>query len=189
MFSGHYEKYIIPAFQVGAWAGWSNQPNNDKIEVVSSSASDAGKITLWGLQNGSKVITYETLVMTGTTPVITSVNWDYLYGAFLGDRYGKNYIRAVGTITLREGSADQAITTIAIGKLSCGMSFFELEGNPITLAVLTGRVYKSTTQVVSALNGFEMTAPMATEEICRKNLGLVSDSSGAECQIIVWEAI
>lgn len=99
-----------------AGLGYTNQPANDTVEFVSSSALDVQSATVIGTTNGGNVVVVETVVLTGTTPVATiKSNWGVVLAIKLSSA-------AVGTITVREGSADQTITTLAPAATSSGVT-------------------------------------------------------------------
>ena len=185
---GSLPNYIIPMMDLLAWSGFTNQPTNDGVEIVSDSASDVGKITIFGTTNTGGAFAYETVTLTGVTAVATTkVDWGNIYGIFLGDIYGQNISPAVGTITLREASADQTITTIVATKISKGMVAFDLTGKSIILNVHSGNVWKRQAGVVTTANGFKMnlTGGNIKEERVTSMLYLISDTTGATAQIEV----
>ena len=59
--------YVIPTFDLLAWSGFTNQPADDGVEIVSSSASDVGKCTIFGTTHAGGAFAYETVTLTGTT--------------------------------------------------------------------------------------------------------------------------
>jgi len=180
--------YIIPMMDLLAWSGFTNQPTNDGVEVVSDSASDVGKCTIFGTTNGTGAFAYETITLNGVTAVATTkTDWGNIYGIFLGDIEGKNISPAVGTITVREASANQTITTIAATKISKGMVAFDLTGKNIILNVHSGNVWKRCAGVVTTANGFKLnlTGGNIKEEKIASMLYLISDTSGATAQIEV----
>lgn len=184
-------KRIIPIFEVTAVSA-SNQPANDSIEVVSNNAADTQTITLWGIDN-SNVFQYATLTLTGTTAVKSTLspNWKTLYGAFLGDRFGNISARATGTITIREDSGDAAITTIAAGKLSTGMMFFEVPGEDVTLENIAGNTWFNTLGVASTTGASgQLTGRMSINTMVGtdvKYLSIISDGTGSTAQVYVLE--
>ncbi len=88
---------------------FTNQPSNDGIEVLSSSSSDVSQtVTIYGTTNGGDTsqITVETVTLTGQTPVSTSkTDWANVIAV-------SKSASTVGTVTIREASADQTITTM-----------------------------------------------------------------------------
>lgn len=99
--------------------GFTNQPANDGIEVVSSSASDVQYLDLYGTTNGGVVVVKERVLLTGTTAVATTkTDWGVLLGAIIPNGLGA---AAVGTITIREASGNATITTITAGNRSSGV--------------------------------------------------------------------
>jgi hypothetical protein len=173
-------KRLIPTFDVTVYSGFTNQPTNDGIEVVSGSASDTGYITLWGNTNGDTDIVYEEVKLNGTTAVATSkVNWGNLYGAFMGKADGSNIKAAVGTITIRKATGDLTITTIATTKYSIGMVAFHLPGENVEIYKVTGNLWMNPLTLVSAANGW----PCGTTEQVKPlsenggNIYLISDTA------------
>ena len=72
--------FIIPLFDVGAWSGFTNQPADDGVEVLSNSASDVGKLTIFGTTHGTGAFAYETITLNGVTAVATTkVDWGNVY--------------------------------------------------------------------------------------------------------------
>lgn len=186
--TGRLSQYIIPMMDITAWSGFTNQPANDGVEVVSNSAGDTGKCTIFGTTNGTGVFAYETITLNGVTAVATTkTDWGNIYGVFLGDIYGQNITPAVGTITIREASADQTITTLAANAISKGMVVFDLTGKDIILNVHSGNVWKRTAGVVTTANGFKMslTGGNIKEEKIASYIYLISDTTGATAQIEV----
>jgi hypothetical protein len=185
---GCLEQYIIPMMDITAWSGFTNQPANDGVEIVSNNAGDTGKCTIFGTTHGTGAFAYETVTLNGVTPVATvKTDWGNIYGAFLGDIEGKNITPAVGTITIREDSADQTITTLAAAAISKGMVAFNLAGKQIILNVHSGNVWKRCAGVVTTANGFKMnlTGGNIKEERIASMLYLISDTTGATAQIEV----
>lgn len=180
--------YIIPMLDLLAWSGFTNQPANDGVEIVSDSASDVGKCTIFGTTNTGGAFAYETVTLTGTDAIATTkVDWGNIYGVFLGDIYGQNISPAVGTITIREASADQTITTLVATKISKGLVVFDLTGKSIILNVHSGNVWKRCAGVVTVANGFKLnlTGGNIKEEYIANMLYLISDTTGATAQIEV----
>jgi hypothetical protein len=181
------ELYTIPSFNVSAWSGWSNQCNNDGLEIVSTSASDTQKCTIWYTAFGSTTLSYETVTLTGTTPkslVVTNIG--NVMGIFLGDADGQNVTAAVGTITFREASGDQTITTLTPGKISTGLAAFNLVNKHIEIYNESGVLYWSSVKIptvgtVGKLYGFDIRNIKITSR-----LHLISDVTGSVCQIVVW---
>lgn len=99
-----------------AGLAFTNQPANDGIEIVSSSAADTTQsITLYGTTNGTNTVVAETVALNGTT-VVSSVKTDW--GVLLGYELSAS---CAGTVTVREASADQTISTCATTVLSKGV--------------------------------------------------------------------
>jgi hypothetical protein len=175
-------------FDLLAWSGFTNQPANDGVEIVSDSASDVGKCTIFGTTNTGGAFAYETVTLTGVTAkATTKTDWGNIYGVFLGDIYGQNVTPAVGTITVREASNDQTITTIVATKISKGLVAFDLTEKSIILNVHSGNVWKRCAGVVTTSNGFKLnlTGGNIKEERVASMIYLISDTTGATAQIEV----
>jgi hypothetical protein len=91
----------------------ANQPQDDLIEAVSSDAADITQtLTFVGIDaNGDRIEESVHLnVADGTTAITTTSKFTYFEFARLD-------AACVGTITVREGSGNAALTTITIGDL------------------------------------------------------------------------
>jgi len=186
--SGRTSSYIIPMFDLLSWSGFTNQPANGGVEILSDNAGDVGKCTIFGTTHSTGAFAYETITLTGVTAVATTkTDWGNVHGVLLGDIYGKNITPAVGTITIREASAAQTITTLAATKISKGMVAFDLAGKDIILNVHEGNVWKRCAGVVTTANGFKLnlTGGNIKEERIEAMLYLISDTTGATAQIEV----
>jgi hypothetical protein len=184
--------YVIPLFQVGG-AAFTNMPAGDAVEVLSDSASDVNKLTIFGTDNTTGLLKYETITMTGTNAVTTlETNWGNVYGLFLGDIYGKNSTVAVGTITAREASGNQAITTIGAGVRSRGSQIFLLPGRDIEIHNISGNTWKNANNAYiypTTNNSIQFKTGDVKEEGIFEYLYLLGDGSGSEVQIEVKEDI
>jgi len=186
--AGGSPSYIIPLFSTLAWSGFTNQPDGDGVEVVSNSASDTGKLTIFGTNKTTGVLEYETITLTGATVVSTvEDDWDDILGAFLGDIYGKNIKAAVGTITLRKATGDGAITTLTAAAISTGMVGFDLRSLNISIIHVSGNLYFNQGAAVTVANGY----PFSTgEKFLVKTddlFYLISDGTGATSKILVYK--
>jgi hypothetical protein len=180
--------FIIPTFDVTAWSGFTNQPDGDKVEIVSNNAADTGLITIFGTVKTTGAFKYETITLKGTTVVATTEeDWDDIYGAFLGDVYGKNIKAAVGTITLREASTDQTITTLAATKISTGHIGFNMLGKNIRIRRVSGNLYYKN-GVVTTANGHLLDAGEPYLNVVNDGMFyLISDGSAATAKITVFK--
>jgi len=95
--------------------GFPNQPQNDGIEVLSSSASDTTQtLTLYGTTTGTNTVATETVTLTGTSQkATTKVNWGYMHYFVLS-------AVCAGDVTIREASGNQTIATISADELTAG---------------------------------------------------------------------
>jgi len=181
--------YTIPIMDIGAWSAFTNQPANDGVEVVSNSASDVGLCTIFGTTHVGGAFAFETITLNGVTAVATTkVDWGNVYGIFMGDINGKNITPAVGTITVREASADQTITTLAATKISKGLVQFDLTGKDVVVNAHSGNVFVRTTGVATATSGFKLnlTGGNILDLKVTQYLSLIDDTAGATAQILVW---
>jgi hypothetical protein len=184
--------YVIPLFQVGG-AAFTNMPAGDAVEVLSDNAGDTNKLTIFGTDNTTGVLKYETVTMTGTGVVTTTeTNWGNVYGLFLGDIYGKNSSVAVGTITVREASGNQAITTITAGVRSRGSQIFLLPGRDVDIHNISGNTWKNANNqgiYPTTNNSFKLYDAMILPEDIREYLYLLGDTTGSTVQIQVTEDV
>lgn len=180
---------IIPIFEITAVSA-SNQPANDDIQIVSDNAGDTQDITLFGVDNADAFKAH-TVTLDGTTAVDSVLNpkWKTLYGAFLGDIYGNISKRAVGTITIKEKSGGQTIATIAAGKLSTGLLFFDVTGRDIVIENIAGNTWFNPKGAASTTGASgQLSGRMAVELLVKnehQHISLISDSSGSTAQIYV----
>lgn len=181
-------KYIIPLFNTLAWSGFTNQPDGDAVEVVSNNAGDTGLLTLFGKTKTKGEFKHETIQLKGTTAVKTNeLDWDDIYGGFLGDIHGQNIKAAVGTITIREASNDQPITTLTVGKISTGMVGFDLRGQNITVIHVSGNLYLTQGEAATTANSYPFSTGEKFQIKTKDLLYLVSDGSGATSKILIYE--
>lgn len=106
------------ATTTAAGLAFTNQPANDGIEVLSSDAGDTTQtVTIIGTTNGTDTVVVETVTLTGTTPVATvKTNWGVVLAV-------KKSAVTLGTVTVREASADQTITAgLTAAVLSVGVT-------------------------------------------------------------------
>ncbi len=108
--------YAAATIKSGVGGDFANQPTNDGIEVLSSSALDITQtVTVWGTTNGGNVVVKETVALSGTD-VVPSVKVDW--GEILGVELSA---ACVGTVTVQEASAHADIITIAPAALTAGI--------------------------------------------------------------------
>ena len=95
---------------------FTNQPANDGVEILSNNAADTTQtVTIIGTTNGTDTVVVETKTLTGTTPVSTTkTDWGVVLAVKLS-------ASCAGTVTVREASADQTVTTLTTGVLSKGV--------------------------------------------------------------------
>ena len=183
-------RIIIPAMTITNWAGFTNQPDGDALEILSDSASDTGLCTIWGTNKLTGAFQYETVTLTGTDAVTTTMlQWDDIYGIFLGDRFGGNITRAVGTITVREASGNLAVTTITATNFQKGMFVVEARGLNVEVDNASGKIYWNTLEVATANNGYYDvgTASNRFKIGVSDYLYIISDNTGCTTSILVLE--
>lgn len=180
--------YIIPLFDTLAYSGFTNQPANDDVQVVSNNAGDIGLITLFGIDN-SDVLIYQTLTLNGVTAVdsVISPKWKTIYGAFMGDIYGKNITAAVGIITLKEKSGGLTIATIAATKISTGMVGFSMTGKNIAIIHVSGNLYFKNGSAASTANGYPFSSGEKLLVKPSELFYLISDGAAATSKILVYK--
>jgi hypothetical protein len=181
--------YIIPLFDTKAWSGWTNQPDGGAVKVSSNSASDTGKLTIFGTIKTTGAFAYETVTLTGASVVTTTeTDWDDIKGLFMGDVYGKNITAAVGTITLTN-AAGSTITTIATTKLSGGLVGLDLRGHDVTVIQVSGNLYLYDGGAATTANGYPFGTAEKFEFIPIGDLfTLISDGSAATSKIVVYKS-
>lgn len=195
-----YITRIIPTFNLTTVAV-SNQPSGavagKSISAVSNSASDVQKLIVWGTQTGDSVkLVSETITLNGTTPVVfIATNWETITGAFLGDEFGNISSRAVGTILIKNQDGN-TIYTLAATKLSIGSMYFQVNGNNTQIYNDTGVIYytvipihnTSTVPLASITSGTPWKLDYGASDVIkiRTYISLVSDGTGATCQIRVF---
>lgn len=99
---------------------FANQPANDGVEVLSSSASDTGSLVIYGTTNGTDTVVAETVTLNGTTFVATTkTDW----GIILGVEVPAGSPLTVGNITVREASGNATICTLTAGAQAEGIEY------------------------------------------------------------------
>jgi len=96
---------------------FTNQPANDGIEVLSANAGDTTQtVTIIGTTVSTDTVVVETVTLNGTTPVATvKTNWGLILAV-------KKSAATLGTVTVREASADQTVTAgLTAAVLSVGV--------------------------------------------------------------------
>lgn len=135
----------------GNGLAFTNQPANDGIEIVSSNAADTTQtVTIIGTTNGTNAVVVESKALNGTTVVSTTkTDWGVVLAVKLS-------ASCAGTVTVREASADQTITTLATTVLSKGVETV-LAANQQAYNVAPTFVASSTTTKQIGLGGTDST--------------------------------
>ena len=101
-----------------AGGNFANQPANDTVSVLSddNTATDKGQIvTIWGTLHGAdNTVVSATATLNGTTAVDFTGAWGKVLGVEMS-------AAAAGTVTIREKSASQTITTLSATETSAGI--------------------------------------------------------------------
>jgi hypothetical protein len=99
-----------------AGGNFANQPLNDSVQVLSSSAADTTQIvTLYGTTTGTNTVVKQTVALNGTTAVTSAkVNWGQILGVTLS-------ASCAGTVTIRKTTGPATIITLATTVLSAGL--------------------------------------------------------------------
>jgi len=182
-------KIIIPTCTVTNWSGFSNQPSGDGVEIVSDNAADTMDCTIFGTTNGTSKLVHEQITLTGTDAVSTTkTDWGNILGVILSRRDGRLLTRATGTITFREASADQAITTITANNFHSGMMLLYLPGLNVSVLNSSGNLYWSTLEApATSTTGITEIGKTAIGVKVDEYLSLISDNTGASLQVVVYE--
>lgn len=103
------------SFTSAVGQAFANQPASDGVTIVSDSASDTQTATIIGTTVSTDSVVLEDIVLTGDTPVNSvKTNWGVILAIKLSSA-------AVGTISLKETSGSQVITTISATSTSKGV--------------------------------------------------------------------
>ena len=160
------------------------------MEIVSNSASDTGLCTIWGTNKLTGALEVETVTLAGTTVVKTAMlQWDDVIAVFLGDKFGNNIKAAVGTITIKEASGDQTVTSINANGIHAGMLMISARGLNVEIDNASGKIYWNTLSVASATNGYYDvgTASNRFKVGVRDYLSIISDNTGCVTSVVVYE--
>lgn len=183
-------KVIIPQITITNWAGFTSQPDGDGLEIVSDSASDTGLCTIWGTNKLTGALEVETVTLAGTTEVKTAMlQWDDVIAVFLGDKFGGNIKPAVGTITIREASGNQTVTSLTAGTIHSGMLIIDARGHNVEIDNASGKIYWNTLSVASATNGYYDVGTVSNrfKVGVRDYLSIISDNTGCVTSVVVYE--
>ena len=111
----------ITGLTATAGGGFTNQPAGDALEILSDNAADIAplSITIYGTKTGATTtVTTETIALDaedGTTAVTTTTTtWQNVLAVEMSGDHA-------GTITVREASGNQTVTTMATGTNSAGI--------------------------------------------------------------------
>lgn len=97
--------------------GFTNQPANDGITIVSDDNGDNQTVTIIGTTHGGVIITSEDIVLTGTTPANSvKVDWGKILAIKLS-------AQTAGTLTVKETSGGATIIAVSggLGTTSVGV--------------------------------------------------------------------
>lgn len=103
-----------------AGSAFTNQPANDGLEVVSDAAGDITQtITIVGTTQGTDTVVVETITLNGVAQVSTvKVDWGFILAAWVAS----GTLTAASTVTIREASANQTVTTLTPTVTSRGVN-------------------------------------------------------------------
>ena len=101
-------------------SAFTNQPANDGIEVISDAAGDTTQtITIIGTTTATDTVVVETITLNGTSQVSTTkTDW----GQILAVKVASGTLTAASTVTIREASANQTVTTLTPSVTSRGIN-------------------------------------------------------------------
>jgi len=182
-------KIIVPSCTVTNWSGLTNQPAGDGVEIVSDNTADTMVCTIFGTTHGTNAFTHEQINLNGTTVVSTTKpDWGNIYGVILAKPDGSQIKRATGTITIREASGNQAITTITATNFHAGMMNLYLPGTNVEIFSESGNLYwKTFLPVATATTGITDKGKTAIGVKVKDYVSLISDNTGSVCQIVVLD--
>lgn len=116
---------------------WPNQPQNDDLEVLSSSTADTTQtITAYGTDYTGRAYATGSVALSGTTFATLAITggvlkWDEV-------QYFSLDAACAGTVTIREASANATVTTITAGETTAGTAistdmpqFYVVRGNKL----------------------------------------------------------
>lgn len=103
-----------------AGSAFTNQPANDGLEIISDAAGDTTQtITIVGTTTGTDTVVVETVTLNGTSQVTTTkTDWGVILAAWVAT----GTLTAASTVTIREASANQAVTTLTPSITSRGVN-------------------------------------------------------------------
>lgn len=94
---------------------FTNQPADDGVEVISDDAGDVQQCTIYGTTDGTDTVVKETITLLGLTQkATTKTDWGVILAVTLSSV-------AIGTVTVREASANQTIVAFSAGESSKGV--------------------------------------------------------------------
>ena len=95
---------------------FTNQPANDGLEVVSSSAADTTQtLTVYGTTTSTDTVVVETVTLNGTSQVdFVKTDWGQVLAVQLS-------ATCAGTVTLREASGNATVKALTTGVNSAGL--------------------------------------------------------------------
>ena len=134
-FTGTLNGPLNNASTTAVGSAFTNQPLNDSVQVLSSSASDITQtVTIIGTTNGTDTVVVEVIALNGTTPVASvKVDWGQILAVKLS-------AAAIGTITVRKTTGAATITAgLTPAVLSVGVN-----------TVATTATYNRTVSIVAS---------------------------------------
>lgn len=101
-------------------SAFTNQPANDGLEIISDAAGDTTQtITIVGTTTATDTVVVETVTLNGTTQVATTkTDWGFILAAWVAS----GTLTAASTVTIREASANGAVTTLTPSITSRGVN-------------------------------------------------------------------
>jgi hypothetical protein len=178
-------EYSIPRFQISTWNGFSNQPANQGVELISNNVGDVGKCTVIGTTFGTNNIVLETVQLNALTAVPTvKTDWGNILGVMLCNADGTSCVQAIGTVTCRRANDDAAICTVAASKLSTGLIAFNIVNKNFLFNVKSGQVWFSTVSTPTTANVADIAAGDSFTEKVASRIMFISNASAAEC--VAW---
>ncbi len=181
------EDYIINTFQIHAYSGFTNQPTaGKKVQVQGGTAAETGLVTIFGADVDTGAFIYTTVTTSGTAIITTTLStYATVYGAYLGDIYGKNRHSAISTISIL--NSESALTTITTGNFSVGMISFDFTGKDASVEVRSGSIYVDNVLVPSS-SSYMFTATNTYDQHYKQYAHMIATANAtATVSIIVFK--
>lgn len=156
---------------------------NDKVEVISTSASDTMTCTVVG-RDASGIIQTEALSLTGTSAKLFSTNtFERIESVVLS-------ADAVGTVTVRRQSAGSTISTITTGERGFRRLFYNAASDPSVSTVRYEKIFlKNTNGGGLALTSAQVSQAADPQAVIQHAVSGAVDDSGSVANRITMPSL